>query len=57
MEQQPDQPRLIIRDRVSGRHALVPLFAYGVVREALAALFSIEPGCSIPARGRPGGQS
>src|SRR5208282_3484153 len=32
VEQQPGQPRLIIRDQVSGRHTLVPLFAYGAVR-------------------------
>ena len=54
VEQQPGQPRVIIRDRLSGRRTLVPLFAYGAVREALAALFSIEPSCSVPACVRPG---
>ena len=56
VEPQPGQPRLIIRDQVSGRHALVPLFAYGAVREALAALFPGEPAGSAQACGRPGGQ-
>lgn len=35
----PDHPRMIIKDTTSGRETIVPLFAYGAVREALMELF------------------
>jgi hypothetical protein len=35
-----DSPRMIIRDKQTGREARVPLYAYGAIRAALSELFS-----------------
>jgi hypothetical protein len=37
--QDVDAPRMIIKDTETGRSTIVPLFAYGNVREALNDLF------------------